>query len=148
MGFIGGGVYAHRATRREGVVAAKAQSGQAWIGDPPGRRDRGAPEGRDPRRGGGDLYLGAQAVQGEFVDQGLALVSPAIDEAAVVPANHEQIEQQSALGRQQGGEAGLAGGQGLHILGDQSLKERAPVRSGEGNGGAVVQVGNEWVHAR
>ena len=71
-----------------------------------------------------DLDLGAQPVHFEFFEQRLARVRGAIQQQRAIAFGHQEIEQDLALGREQGGIQAAARRQAAHnVVGDQALQE-------------------------
>ncbi len=140
MGVVGGLVGHDGAGGGLCAIASGAQLMQPRIAGPAfAVRRRRLPGGEHGRIVGLDLDLGAEAIEHQSLDQGLSPVGGDIDQAAVVPAEQEQVEKHLALGRQQSAEPQFAQAQRLHVLGDQALQEAAPIRAGHRNQGAAFQ---------
>ncbi len=130
---------------RQGIrraIAAPAQRGEAGIADPAVARRTHAP-GRPHRRlVRRHRHLGAQAVDRQSLEQRAALLGLAVQPAALLAPDDEEVVEQPALRRQQRAEARLAGPERLHVLGQQALQEAAPILAGDGDQGAVGQGGD------
>ncbi len=92
-----------------------------------------------------DLHRRAQAIHLELFQQGVAGIRRHVQQQGAFALGDQEIEQDLALGRQQGGVQARARFQPRHVMGHQALQEGAGVRAGEGDDGAVVEMG--WFHA-
>ncbi len=121
--------------------ATAAQAGQARVGDE-ALGNIHAPGDEDRVRDGHDLDLGAQLVEAQPLDQGVAPLGRDVQHDAVLLAPDEQVEQQPSRRRQQGAEAKLARLQGLHVLGQQIVQEGAGVGAADADQGATIKTGD------
>ncbi len=119
----------------QGLEAGVGRPAVAWIGAP------GRPDGPVHRL---DPDLGAQAVELEPLNQGVALGRLYVDQGdiglAAPGGDHEQVEQVFALGRQQQGGAHLARRHALDIVAEQVVEERPPALALDGDQGAAGQM--------
>ncbi len=66
-----------------------------------------------------------------MLDQGGAPIGVHVEQASVFLAQHEHVEQQPPLRRQQGGEAKPSGAEALDVIGEEPLQEASPVGSAD-----------------
>ncbi len=87
-----------------------------------------------------DLYLGAQPVQCQFFQQGIAGRARHIQQQCAVAFGDKKVEQDFALRRQQGCvQSGAWSEAAGDVIGHQALQEIARLRPGNGQDGAVIQ---------
>lgn len=125
-----------------GIVTSQAKRGEAWVADEPfGTVD--LPKGADAKWSGTNRNLGAQPVQGQALDEGVAMDGGNIKPAPRFPRQNEQVVEQPPLRRQKPPKAKGAHSLDFHILREQALQKGAPIwafysdHGARGEGGEV-----------
>jgi hypothetical protein len=102
-------------------------------------RSRSNETDRDCAVDGLDRHLGAELVQRQALDQRIAAGRGDVEQGARFACENKEIVKQSALRREQGGEAEAAGFERLQVVGEKVVEEGPPVRTLHPDQGAFRQ---------
>jgi hypothetical protein len=97
------------------------------------------PQGCHSVFGESDVDLGAQPVKREALGEVRRAGRGAVEQEPVLMLGHEELEQDLTLRSEQRRIDALAGCACGHVVADQTLQERARLRSPDGNDGTVFE---------
>ena len=86
-----------------------------------------------------DFDLGAQPIQLQLLQQGVAGTRCNIQQDGAIAFHQEEVEADLALGREQGGIEPAPRRQPFHVIADQILQKGPRLRPGKADYGAVVE---------